>query len=181
MEEISSWSESMPSGVPWPRITVVTPSYNQGRYLEETIRSVLLQGYPNLEYIVIDGGSTDNSVEVIQKYEPWLAFWVSESDRGQCHAINKGFARSTGQIMCWLNSDDVFLPGTLVCVAEMLVGRKRAMLVGSAILTDGPEQLSGRLDDRKPNWDQVIYDGRGFPQPSVFWTRDLSELAGPSG
>ena len=81
-----------------PRITVVTPSYNQGRFIETTIRSVLLQGYPNLEYIIIDGGSSDDSVEIIQKYEPWLADWVSEKDRGQAHAINKGFARATGDI-----------------------------------------------------------------------------------
>ncbi len=86
--------ESMQDGNPWPKISVVTPSYNQGQFLEETIRSVLLQGYPNLEYIVIDGGSTDNSVEIIKKYDSWLTHWVSEEDRGQCHAINKGFTNA---------------------------------------------------------------------------------------
>src|SRR4051794_40209357 len=80
----------------WPRISIVTPSYNQGQFLEETIRSVLSQNYPNLEYIVIDGGSTDNSTEIMRKYEPWLASWVSEKDQGQSHAINKGFQRVTG-------------------------------------------------------------------------------------
>src|SRR5438105_6022991 len=102
---------------PWPKISIVTPSYNQGQFIEETIRSVLLQGYPDLEYIIIDGGSQDESVEIIKKYEPWLTYWVSEQDRGQSHAINKGFDRSTGLILGWLNSDDVLLPNALATVA----------------------------------------------------------------
>jgi Glycosyl transferase family 2 len=97
----------------WPRISIVTPSFNQAQFLEETIRSVLLQNYPNLEYIVIDGGSTDGSVEIIKKYEPWIDYWVSEKDRGQSHAINKGLERCNGVWFNWLNSDDYFFPGAL--------------------------------------------------------------------
>lgn len=110
--------ETMPPPLAWPRISLITPSYNQGQFIEETIRSVLLQGYPNLEYIIIDGGSTDNSVEIIKKYDAWLTYWVSEPDGGQTAALNKGFARATGEIYAYLNSDDVYTPGCLQRVAE---------------------------------------------------------------
>lgn len=110
---------SEPSAL-WPRVTIVTPSFNQGRFLEETIRSVLLQGYPDLEYIVIDGKSTDESVEIIEKYSPWLAHWESERDRGQADAINKGFRRATGEFVNWLNSDDYFYPNALTETVEFL-------------------------------------------------------------
>jgi glycosyltransferase involved in cell wall biosynthesis len=101
-----------------PRITIVTPSFNQGRFLEQTIRSVLDQGYPNLEYMVMDGGSADQSVEVIKKYADRLAYWVSEKDKGQSHAINKGFARATGDIFAYINSDDFLYPESLQRVAD---------------------------------------------------------------
>jgi glycosyltransferase involved in cell wall biosynthesis len=108
---------AMPDGSPWPRITIVTPSYNQGEFLEETIRSILLQGYPNLEYIIIDGGSSDNSIEVIRKYEPWVTFWVSEKDQGQADAIQKGIEHSSGEIFNWINSDDLLTPNALKQIA----------------------------------------------------------------
>ena len=97
----------------YPKISIITPSYNQGEYLEETIRSVLLQNYPNLEYIFIDGGSTDNSIDIIKKYESFLTYWVSEKDNGQSHAINKGFSIATGEIGMWVCSDDVLCPNAL--------------------------------------------------------------------
>jgi len=160
----------------YPRMSIVTPSYQQGEYLEETIRSVLLQGYPNLEYIVIDGGSTDRSVEIIQKYAPWLSYWESEKDRGQSHAINKGFAKATGDIYCWLNSDDGFLPGSLEAVAQSMINRKRTMIVGVSKIRSELDWHEEKIDRRHPTYDEMLYDGRTFPQPSVFWTNDLWEL-----
>ncbi|TVR99358.1 MAG: glycosyltransferase [Rhodospirillales bacterium] len=114
--------ETMPDGAPWPRISIVTPSYNQGAYIEETLRSILLQGYPDLEYIVIDGGSTDGAVAVIERYAPWLNHWRSEPDDGQAHAINKGLALCTGDIFQFINSDDLLEPGALEHVALAMPG-----------------------------------------------------------
>ena len=107
------------SSIELPKISIITPSYNQGKYIEETIRSVLLQGYPNLEYIIIDGGSTDNSVEIIKKYQKWIKYWVSEKDEGQSHAINKGARHATGELMGWLNSDDRYFDNTFNVIANL--------------------------------------------------------------
>jgi glycosyltransferase involved in cell wall biosynthesis len=124
-EETPPLPPAMPDGSTWPKISIVTPSYNQAQYLEETIRSVLLQGYPNLEYIIIDGGSTDGSVEIIKKYEPWLAYWISEPDGGQTYAINKGIQHANGTILNWLNSDDFLYPGALSAIAEAYLNNKK--------------------------------------------------------
>jgi len=102
-----------------PKISIVTPSLNQGKYLEKTIQSILGQNYPNLEYVIIDGGSTDNSLQIIKKYANRLAYWVSEPDKGQFDAINKGFMKTSGEIMTWLNSDDILMPGSLDFVANI--------------------------------------------------------------
>ncbi len=180
-----------------PTITVVTPSFNQGRFLEETIRSVLLQGYPNLDYVVIDGGSTDTSIDIIRRYEPWLSYWVSENDRGQCHAINKGFQRATGEIFCWLNSDDTFEPGALHAIAaHFILHPDWQVLTGSCyfIGADGgyldartreplpglrPPQSICRTP-RADGCDTFTHWFRDwFPQSSTFWRRELWTQAGP--
>ena len=116
-EESTSLPNSTDDRQDWPRITVVTPSFNQGQFIEETIRSVLLQRYPNLEYMIIDGGSTDDTLRIIGKYQTWLSYTVSEPDEGQNDAINKGWRRSTGKILAWLNSDDLYEPNALFRVA----------------------------------------------------------------
>ena len=112
--ESTQLPETMPHGSPWPRISIVTPSYNQGEFIEETIRSVLLQGYPNLEYIIMDGGSSDKTNEVISKYASWLKYWRSQKDEGQAAAITEGFLRATGQIGAYINSDDFYLQNVLL-------------------------------------------------------------------
>ena len=136
-EESPQLPDTLPDGRPWPKVSIVTPSYNQGLFIEESIRSVLLQGYPDLEYIVFDGGSTDNSVEIIKKYEPWLVYWVSEPDRGQSHAINKGLERSTGQFFNWQNSDDILTVNSLATTAAVMVDNPDASYVhGYSIAID---------------------------------------------
>lgn len=119
-EESQFLSSEKTDGSEWPRITIVTPSFNQGRFIEETIRSVLLQNYPNLEYIIIDGGSTDNSLEIIKKYEPWIKYWISEPDKGQSDAINKGFQKANGIYGNWINSDDLLDKDALWTLAQKI-------------------------------------------------------------
>jgi glycosyltransferase involved in cell wall biosynthesis len=155
-----------------PRITVVTPSYNQAQFIEETIKSVIGQGYPNLEYIVIDGGSTDGSVDLIKKYEKHLSFWISEKDRGAADAIRKGFIRSTGTILAYLNSDDVYAPGCLQTAADEL-DESCDVLYGDTYWTDTEGHTIGQR--RQTPFNQMGYLCGGFDlqQPSVFWKRDL--------
>ena len=165
-----------------PRISVVIPSYNQAAFIERTLRSVLLQGYPDLECIVIDGGSTDGSVEVIRRYAPWLRHWVSEPDRGQSHAINKGFARATGEVLCWLNSDDYYLPHTLGIVgARLAKGTGEFALVGHCLKVhaDGrpPVLLEGRYAGRRRLLE--FWKGYQMHQPAIFWRREVFERVGP--
>jgi glycosyltransferase involved in cell wall biosynthesis len=174
--------QAMHNGSAWPHIGVITPSYNQAPFLEETIRSVLLQGYPSLEYIVIDGGSTDGSLEIIRKYERWLAYWVSEPDRGQTHAINKGLAKATGQVVAWLNSDDTYLPGTLDRVAAAFQGDPPARLVyASAQFVDD----DGQVLKPYPAFPLALgllrlryWLGWPIPQPTVFADRRLVDQYG---
>lgn len=181
----SALPRALLDGRPWPRISIVTPSFNQGQFIEETIRSVLLQGYPNLEYMVIDGGSTDNSVEIIKKYESWLAYWVSEKDRGQSHAINKGFAKTTGDILAWLNSDDFYMPGTLGEVATE-VGKGRGIVIGNIAYVDETSCILQRtrtnLNPGGPSQSLLKnypIDNLKHSQAAMFWTREVHLQAQP--
>ncbi len=157
-----------PSSRPWPKISIVTPSYNQGQFIEETIRSVLLQGYPDLEYMVIDGGSDDGSVEIIKKYEPWLAYWVSEPDRGQSHAINKGWERATGEIMAWLNSDDLYRIGAFQHAAIGIQQRENvAFLYSDCSYVDEQSEEIHRAKGHVTDFEQMLL-GNVIDQQTVF-------------
>ena len=153
-----------------PRITVITPSYNQGAFIEETICSILGQQYDNLEYIVIDGGSNDGSPETIRKYESKLTYWISEKDRGQTHAINKGLQRATGDILVWINSDDMLEPEALSRVARYFTNHPDVDVVhGQTILFGGVSQLIRGADPA--NLPFQYLSGMAFPQPSAFIRR----------
>jgi glycosyltransferase involved in cell wall biosynthesis len=162
----------------FPRITVVTPSYNQAQFLEATIRSVVEQDYPNLEFIVIDGGSTDNSVEIIRKYEKHLAYWVSEKDNGASDAIAKGFARSTGEIMAYLNSDDIYLPGTLHAVAEAFKDDRADVVYGNCYWLDAPGHTIGERRQTPFVASGYLYGACDLQQPATFWKRAMFDKAG---
>jgi len=181
-EESTQAPELTPSGDAWPRISIVTPSYNQGEFIEETIRSVLLQGYPDLEYIVIDGGSTDNSVEIIRRYAPWLTYWFSEPDRGQANAINKGFEHATGTILGYLNSDDVYWPGGLVALIEQAI---RGNAIGNNLLAGAVQDLEasglGKVFRNAcyGTIQQWLDLHQAIRQPGCFWSKDVWDTCGP--
>jgi len=167
----------------WPQISIITPSFNQADFLDQTIRSVLDQGYANLEYIVIDGGSSDRSPQVIQRYADRLAYWQSEPDRGQPHAINKGLARATGDIVGYLNSDDLYLPGALHAVADAFMRDPQTQWIAGGVLMFGePEAM------HDPAWWRgawvptdaaaCIHKNYEAPQPGMFWRRERFDKHG---
>lgn len=167
----------------WPRISVITPSYNQGRYLEACIESVHGQGYPNLEYIIMDGGSQDGSVEIIRKYEKHLTYWQSQPDEGQYHAINEGFRRSTGEIMTWLNSDDMFHPDAFRKVAEIFQQRPEVEWVMGRPNGFNEQGEQAWIFDYLPRWSREKYLNREYKNPYIqqegtFWRRSLWVQAG---
>jgi len=162
------------------KISVVTPSYNQAAFLEETIKSVLDQDYAELEYIIVDGGSTDGSVDIIQKYADRLAWWVSEKDRGQTDAINKGFARANGEVLAWLNSDDTYQPGTLKAAAAALQAHPEAgLLDGDANYIDEHGRVIGRFPAAQTDYARLRRGYVHVPQQSAFFRAELWRKVGP--
>lgn len=140
------------AGKTLPKITIITPSYNQGQYIEDTIRSVLLQGYPNVEYMIMDGGSTDGTLDVIKKYEPWITYWESGPDGGQAHAINKGLDKATGDICTYVNSDDYYLPNALWYVARTFLEQDWDLCLGNR----QGSLFSARMLLRRSEWKQWL-------------------------
>ena len=164
----------------YPKISIVTPSYNQKDYLEQTIRSVIDQNYPNLEYVVMDGGSTDGSADVIRKYADRISYWVSEKDKGQYDAINKGFAHTTGEIMGWINSSDLLYPWTLHIVGEIFEQNPHISWIHGlpSNMSHGTAPQSVYNAPEKNIFDVLSGNYAGIQQESCFWRRSLWEKAG---
>ncbi|MCX6036383.1 MAG: glycosyltransferase family 2 protein, partial [Chloroflexi bacterium] len=162
-----------------PLVSIVTPSYNQARFLEFTIHSVLEQDYPNIEYILVDGGSTDGSVDILQRYADRFAWWVSENDRGQTDAINKGFARAKGDILAWLNSDDTYEPHAVAEAVEFLRGRPEVGLVyGDTNFIDENGCVVGRFPAAQTDYKRLRRGYVHIPQQASFWRADLWRKVG---
>jgi len=179
-EESLPCEKSLAEGRQWPRISIVTPSFNQGQFVEETLRSVLLQGYPALEYLVIDGGSTDNSVEIIKKYSAWLTYWVSEPDSGQSDAINRGLQRASGHFATWINSDDLLCKNALRNHAIQNKFDNNTVYVGNCQYVDEDGNIlfshHGRVHSLKDlvNVKTVWRSGGRIVQPEVLFPLQLA-------
>jgi glycosyltransferase involved in cell wall biosynthesis len=161
-------------------VSIVTPSYNQARFLESTIQSVLGQDYPAIEYIVIDGGSSDGSVEIIKQYADRLAYWISEPDRGQTDAINKGFAKANGEVMAWLNSDDTYKPRAVTeAVAFLQEHPEVGMAYGDADFIDLQGRVMGRFPAAQTDYKRLRRGYVHIPQQAAFWRASLWKEVGP--
>jgi glycosyltransferase involved in cell wall biosynthesis len=164
-----------------PRLTIVTPSLNQGRYIERTIRSVLDQEYENIEYIVMDGGSTDETVSVLERYSSSIAYWVSEPDAGQSSAINRGIARATGDVVAYINSDDYYLPGAFARVMPLFRQTEVAWVAGACRYLYDTGELDTIWLPRRPVGPRprYVHESWYVPQASSFWRRGLFDRIGP--
>jgi len=178
-EESPQLPDTLPGGASWPIISIVTPSYNQGCFIEETIRSVLLQGYPNLEYIIIDGGSSDGSIDTIVKYEKWLTYWISEPDRGQSHAIKKGFFKATGDLLGWLNSDDIYLRNAFKQIGITYKSNQNDIIAGNVINFEKETEKETIIKQRKITLENMVKFWKhehSWHQPGIFFPRSIYEI-----
>ncbi len=179
--------DTLPDGRPWPKISVITPSYNQGEFIEETILSVIHQNYPNLEYILIDGGSTDETITIVKRYRKYFSYVVSEPDKGQSHALNKGFQQATGEIVTWLNSDDRFAPGALYAAALAFYSSDADVVAGICQVFQGQQEVLHHVTSCRPGTmslaeildvEQCWLSGKFFHQPEVMFTRAILNKTG---
>lgn len=162
-----------------PKITVITPSYNQAQFLERTIKSIVEENYPNLEYIIIDAGSTDGSVDIIRKYEKYITYWVSEPDNGQSHAINKGLKMATGDWVAWQNSDDIYYPGVFSAVASTAKSHPNVgLIIGDMNLIDEDDQLIRDMHYVTPSYKAMVAEGMVLSNQAAFWRRDVHTTIG---
>jgi glycosyltransferase involved in cell wall biosynthesis len=165
------------------KISVVIPSFNQGHFIEATLQSIIDQNAGDVEIIVMDGGSTDNTIEILEKYQDHIAFWTSAPDDGQADAINKGFAIAKGDILCWLNSDDIYLPDALRKVRQHFLTTQADVVYGNKILIDEQGRKIGErsLSSFLPRWlyESYLCGGFGIYQPAAFWTKRIYQISGP--
>jgi len=163
-----------------PLVSIITPSFNQAAFLEETIQSVLAQDYPNIEYLIVDGGSTDGSLGILQRYADRLSWWVSEPDNGQTDAINKGFAQARGDVLAWLNSDDTYLPYAVSRAVAALDRHSSAGLVyGDANLINEQGENIGKFPARQTDYRRLRQGFVHIPQQTAFFRADLWTQVGP--
>ncbi len=163
-----------------PLVSIVTPSRNQGRFLEATIQSVLSQDYPRIEYIIVDGGSTDGSVDVIRNHAPQLSWWISEPDGGQTDAINKGFSHANGEILAWLNSDDTYEPGAVAAAVQALQACPACgMIYGGAHYIDERGRIVGTFPAAQTDYVRLRQGYVHIPQQAAFFRADLWKTLGP--
>jgi glycosyltransferase involved in cell wall biosynthesis len=161
-------------------ISIVTPSYNQAPYIEETIRSVLSQDYPEIEYMIVDGGSTDGTLDIIKRYDDKLGCWVSEKDKGQTDALNKGFARAKGDILAWINSDDTYEPGAVSAAVKYLQSHPEVgMVYGNCNFINKSGEVIGKFDAAQTNYHRLRRGYVHIPQQTMFFRADLWKQVGP--
>jgi glycosyltransferase involved in cell wall biosynthesis len=163
-----------------PLVSIVTPSYNQAKYLEETIQSVINQEYPHIEYLVVDGGSTDGSIDILQKYDERISWWVSEADNGQTDAINKGFTRSKGKILAWLNSDDTYQANAVSEAVSYFQSHSKVGLVyGDANYINSSGKIIGKFNAQQTSYNRLRRGGVYIPQQAAFWRANLWQQVSP--